>query len=163
MVLRNRPTLIIGTERLACLNSPLACSGGPSPSTRQVPGSSPGSGGRAARAFFIHPPFLPPSRIVKGTMNLVIFFFSNALLGVLSIKMFYVGGYSITGIAHYLLYQLQIYRYYVLPKRNVCNNIKSPFISHVNCIIICVDLLRGLFSTIFIHTCIYVLILFQTL
>ena len=59
MVLRNRPTLIIGTERLACLNSPpaLACSGGPSPSTRQVPGSSPG---RAARAFSLHP-FLPPS------------------------------------------------------------------------------------------------------
>ena len=28
---------------------------------RQVPGSSPGSGGRAARAFFLHPPFLPPS------------------------------------------------------------------------------------------------------
>ena len=41
--------------------APLACSGGPSPSTRQVPGSSPGSGGRAARAFFLHPPFLPPS------------------------------------------------------------------------------------------------------
>ena len=61
MVLRNRPTLIIGTERLACLNSPLACSGGPSPSTRQVPGSSPGPGGCAARAFFLHPPFLPPS------------------------------------------------------------------------------------------------------
>ena len=47
----------------ACLSKqpPLACSGGPSPSTRQVPGSSPGSGGRAARAFFLHPPFLPPS------------------------------------------------------------------------------------------------------
>ena len=61
MVLRNRPTLIIGTERLACLNSPLACSGGPSPSTRQVPGSSPGSGGRAARAFFSTlPSFLLP-------------------------------------------------------------------------------------------------------
>ena len=39
----------------------MACSGGPSPSTRQVPGSSPGSGGRAACAFFLHPPFLPPS------------------------------------------------------------------------------------------------------
>ena len=52
MVLRNRPTLSIGTERLACLNSPLAYSWGPSPSTRQVPGSSPGPGGRAARAFF---------------------------------------------------------------------------------------------------------------
>ena len=61
MVLCNRPTLSIGTERLACLNSPSACSWGPSPSTRQVPGSSPGSGGRAARSFFLHPPFLPPS------------------------------------------------------------------------------------------------------
>ena len=49
-VLRNRPTLSIGTERLAA--APLACSWGPSPSTRQVPGSSPGPGGRAARAFF---------------------------------------------------------------------------------------------------------------
>ena len=28
---------------------------------QQVPGSSPGSGGRAARAVFLHPPFLPPS------------------------------------------------------------------------------------------------------
>ena len=62
MVLRNRPTLTIGTERLACLNStPLACSWGPSPSTWQVPGSSPGPGERAACAFFLHPPFLPPS------------------------------------------------------------------------------------------------------
>ena len=61
MVLRNRPTLLIGTERFACLNSPLACSWGPLPSTRQVPGSSPGPGGRAACAFFLHPPFLPPS------------------------------------------------------------------------------------------------------
>ena len=39
----------------------MACSWGPSPSTRQVPGSSPGHGGRAACAFFLHPPFLPPS------------------------------------------------------------------------------------------------------
>ena len=61
MVLRNRPTLSVGTERLACLNSPLACSPGPSPSTRQVLGSSPGPGRRAARAFFLHPPFLPSS------------------------------------------------------------------------------------------------------
>ena len=60
MVLRNRPTLSIGTERLACLAC-LACSPGPSPSTRQVPGSSPGSGARAACAFFLHPPFLPPA------------------------------------------------------------------------------------------------------
>ena len=50
MVLRNRPTLSIGMERLAC-----------SPSTRQVPSSSPRSSGRAAHAFFLHPPFLPPS------------------------------------------------------------------------------------------------------
>ena len=63
MVLRNRPTLSIGTERLACLNSPPppACNPGPSPSTWQVPGSSPGPGGRAARAFFSPPPSLPPS------------------------------------------------------------------------------------------------------
>ena len=39
----------------------MACSWGPSPSTRQVPGLSPGPGGCAARAFFLHPPFLPPS------------------------------------------------------------------------------------------------------
>ena len=39
----------------------MACSWWPSPSTRQVPGSSPGPSGRAARAFFLHPPFLPPS------------------------------------------------------------------------------------------------------
>ena len=47
----------------ACLSkqAPTACSWGPSPSTRQVPGSSPGPGGRSARAFFLHPPFLPPS------------------------------------------------------------------------------------------------------
>ena len=61
MVLHNHPTLSIGREKLACLNSPLACSPGPSPSTRQVPGLSPGPGGCAARAFFLHPPFLPPS------------------------------------------------------------------------------------------------------
>ena len=61
MVLRNRPTLSIGTEMLTCLNSPLVCSPGPLPSKQQVPGSSPGPGGRAARAFFLHPPFLPPS------------------------------------------------------------------------------------------------------
>ena len=39
----------------------MACSWAPSPSTRQVLGSSPEPGGRAARAFFLHPPFLPPS------------------------------------------------------------------------------------------------------
>ena len=61
VVLRNRPTLSIGTERLACLNNPMACSWGPLPSTRQVPGSSPGPGRRAAGIFFLHPPFLPPS------------------------------------------------------------------------------------------------------
>ena len=60
VVLRNRPTLPLGAERLACLNSPPTCSWGPSPSTRQVPGSSPGPGGRTARAFFLHPPFLYP-------------------------------------------------------------------------------------------------------
>ena len=62
MVLRNRPTLSIGTERLACLNS----APGVQPrtlaySTRQVPGSSPGPGWRVARAFDLHPPFLSPS------------------------------------------------------------------------------------------------------
>ena len=47
----------------ACLSKqpPWRAAGDPSPSTRQVPGSSPGSGGRAACAFFLHPPFLPPS------------------------------------------------------------------------------------------------------
>ena len=56
-MLRNRPTLSIGTERLACPNSPhgVHCSWGPSPSTRQFQGSSPG---RAVRAFF-SPPSLP--------------------------------------------------------------------------------------------------------
>ena len=39
----------------------MACSWGPSPSMRQVPGSSPGPGGSAASTFFLHPPFLPPS------------------------------------------------------------------------------------------------------
>ena len=58
VVLRNRPTLSIGTERLACLNNPHGMQLGPSPSTRQVPSSSPGPGGRAAS--FLHPPFLPP-------------------------------------------------------------------------------------------------------
>ena len=38
----------------------MACSWGPLPSTRQVPGSSPGPGGSTAHAFFLHPPFLPP-------------------------------------------------------------------------------------------------------
>ena len=62
MVLHNQPTLSMGTERLACLNSPPppACSWGPSLSRWQVPGSSPGPRRCAARAFFLHPPFLPP-------------------------------------------------------------------------------------------------------
>ena len=70
MVLRNRPTLIIGTERLACLNSPPppACSWGPSPSTWQVPCSSPRSGGRAACAFFSTlPSFLLPEIVFFRT------------------------------------------------------------------------------------------------
>ena len=46
------PYPILNTERLACLNNPMACSWGPSPSTRQVPGLSPGPGGRTAHAFF---------------------------------------------------------------------------------------------------------------
>ena len=61
MVLHNPPTLPIGTERLACLNSPPGVQLGSSPSTRQVPGLSPGWGGHAASAFFLCPPFLPPS------------------------------------------------------------------------------------------------------
>ena len=60
MVLHNQPTLSIGTERLACLNSPHGVQLGTLAYKRQVPGSSPGYGGRAARAFFLHPPFLPP-------------------------------------------------------------------------------------------------------
>ena len=40
----------------------MACSWGPSPSTPQVPGLGPGPDGLAARAFSLHPPFLPPSR-----------------------------------------------------------------------------------------------------
>ena len=39
----------------------MVCSWGSSPSTQQVPGSSPGPRGRAAHAFFHHPPFLPSS------------------------------------------------------------------------------------------------------
>ena len=62
VVLRNPPTLSIGTERLACLNTTMTCSWGPLPSMWQVPGSSPGPGWHAARAFFLHPPFLPPPR-----------------------------------------------------------------------------------------------------
>ena len=49
VVLRNRPTLSIGTERLVCLNNPMVCSWGPLPSTRQVLGLSCGP---ATRAFF---------------------------------------------------------------------------------------------------------------
>ena len=68
MVLRNRPTLSIGTERLACLNNPMAWSWGPLPSTRQVPDSSPGPGGRAARTFFSTlPSFLPSFHLPHQT------------------------------------------------------------------------------------------------
>ena len=46
----------------------MACSWRPSPSTRQVPGSSPGSGGRAARAFFSPlPSFLLPEIVFFRT------------------------------------------------------------------------------------------------
>ena len=61
MALCNRPTLSIGTVRLACLNSPPGVQLGPSPSMQQVPGSSPGLRGCTGHAFFLHPPFLPPS------------------------------------------------------------------------------------------------------
>ena len=44
-----------------CKQPPWRAAGDPCISTRQVPGSSPGSGGHVARAFFLHPPFLPPS------------------------------------------------------------------------------------------------------
>ena len=57
-------TYLIYRYGKACLSKqppPPACSWGPSPSTRQVPGSSPGPRGRAARTFSLHPPFLPPS------------------------------------------------------------------------------------------------------
>ena len=63
VVFHNRPTLSIGTERLACLNNPHGMQLGPSSSTRQIPGSRPGRGGSAARAFFLHPPFLPPTGV----------------------------------------------------------------------------------------------------
>ena len=58
MVLHNRPTLSIGTGRLACLNSPLGASWGPSPSTRQVPGFEPWPPQVRCIGFFLHPPFL---------------------------------------------------------------------------------------------------------
>ena len=48
----------------ACMSKqppPPACSWGPSPSTQQVLGSSPGPRRCTACAFFLHPPFLPPS------------------------------------------------------------------------------------------------------
>ena len=66
VVLRNHPTLSIGTERLACLNNPMACSWRPSPSTRQVPGSSPLP--RTCCVRFLSPPSLPSSfgRFQKG-------------------------------------------------------------------------------------------------
>ena len=61
MVLRNRPTLIIGTERLACLNSPPGVQLG----TLAYHAAGPGFEPRVRRAccarFFLHPPFLPPS------------------------------------------------------------------------------------------------------
>ena len=65
MVLCNRPTLSIGTERLACLNSPLVCSWGLSASMQVVPGSSPGPDGRAffstfpSFLLFLHLPHQP--------------------------------------------------------------------------------------------------------
>ena len=56
MVLRNRPTLSIGTERLACLNSPpWRAAGDPRLARGRSRVWAPGS------AFFLHPPFLPPS------------------------------------------------------------------------------------------------------
>ena len=60
MVLRNRPTLIIGTERLACLNSPpWRAAGDP----RLAHGRSrvPSLGPAGTHPLFSPPPFLPPS------------------------------------------------------------------------------------------------------
>ena len=58
MVLRNRPTLSIGTGRLACLNSPPWCAAG---DPRLARGRSRVRAPGPAGAFFLHPPFLPPS------------------------------------------------------------------------------------------------------
>ena len=61
MVLRNRPTLSIDTERLACLNNPPWRA---APDLRLARGRSrvgaPGPAG-APLVFFLNPPFLPPS------------------------------------------------------------------------------------------------------
>ena len=87
MVLRNRPTLPIGTERLACLNRPPPRRAAGDPrlqcSTRQVPGSSPGSGGRAffstlpsfllREIVFFPPPPTNPAKVL-GLSEIWIFF-----------------------------------------------------------------------------------------
>ena len=54
------PTYRHGKARLS-KQPPWRAAGDPRLARRQVPGSSPGPGGRAARASFLHPPFLPPS------------------------------------------------------------------------------------------------------
>ena len=61
MMLRNQPTLSIGTERPACLNSPPGVQLGTLNWHAAGPRFEPGSGGCAVHAFFLHPPFLPPS------------------------------------------------------------------------------------------------------
>ena len=63
VVLRNRPTLSIGTERLACLNNPpWRAAGDPRPARGRSWVRAPGpAGARCARFFFPNPPFLPPS------------------------------------------------------------------------------------------------------
>ena len=63
VVLHNRPTLPIGTERLACLNSPHGdgAAGDPRLARGRSRVRAPGPAGALRALFFLHPPFLPPS------------------------------------------------------------------------------------------------------
>ena len=61
VVLRNRPTLPIGTERLACLNSPRGVQLVTLAWHAAGPGFEPWARRARCARFFLHPPFLPPS------------------------------------------------------------------------------------------------------